>query len=115
MKKYIILLVVLIFCITVVASSEEDRVYLLAEIIAGEMGDEPFVVRVIYGEMLLNSPMMGGKRKNPSQSDLRAAAAAYCQYGFSGGARNAVRWKKAESTPLEMRSGVRLYGWYFYI
>ncbi len=115
MKKVVIVIVVLLFAVSLIAAEERNPVYTLAERIAGEMGDEPFVVRVAYAEMLLNRGKFTGKRKKPSTSDLRAAAAAYCNYGFSGGAVNFIKWKKAENTPLEMRSGVHLYEWFFYI
>lgn len=115
MKRIIILLTVVLFCIGISATEREDYVYLLAERIAADRGDEPFVVRVAYGEMLLRGGKGGKSRKAPSESDIRAAAAAYCNFGFSGGAINATKWKKAENTPLEMRSGVRLYDWFFYI
>lgn len=114
MKRIIVLFTVVLFCICITASERDDYVYQLAECIAADMGGEPFVVRVAYGEMLLRGN--GGKnRKKPSESDIRAAAAAYCNYGFSGGALNVIKWSKAENTPLEMRSGVRLYDWFFYI
>ena len=115
MKRMIILCVAIVFFINLYAADRQDHVYLLAEKIAGEMGEEPFVVRVAYGEVLLRGNESTNKRKKPSQSDIRAAAAAYCNYNFSCGAKNVTRWKKAESTPLEMRSGVRLYDWFFYI
>ena len=116
MKKSIIILILVLFCLSGVVSATEDEVYSLACIIAGEMGDEPFVVRVAYGEMLINSGSMVGKRRNtPNRSDIRAAAASMCNCGFSGGATNVKLWKKVENTPLEMRSGVRLYDWFFYI
>lgn len=114
MKRIIILLTVILFCISITALEREDYVYLLAECIAADMGGEPFVVRVAYGEMLLKRGEYG-RRKKPRESDIRAAAAAYCNYGFSGGATNVVKWSKAENTPLGMRSGVRLYDWFFYI
>ena len=115
MKRIIILCIVVIFFINLCAIAEDNRVYLLAERIAGEMGEEPFIVRVAYGEVVIRGTDAPEKRKKPSQSDIRAAAAAYCNYNFSCGAKNVIRWKKAESTPLEMRSGVRLYDWFFYI
>lgn len=115
MKKVVIILIVILFAVSLNAAEENDPVLALAEHIAGEMEGEPFVVRVAYGEMLLNRGEFPQKRRIPSESDIRAAAAAYCNYGFSGGAVNVIKWKKAKNTPLEMRSGVRLYEWFFYI
>ena len=114
MKKYIILLLILILCVAVFAIREDNGIYLLAEQISAKMGNEPFVVRVAYGEVLLKGKTESRGRKTPSQSDIRAAAAAYCNYGFSGDAENVIKWEKAKNTPLEMRSGVRLYNWFFY-
>lgn len=89
---------------------------MLAGAIAAQMSGEPFVVRVAYGEMLLNSgEIENAAYRAPSESDMRAAAAAYCGFGFCGGAKNVAKWNRIENTPLEMRSGVRLYDWFFYI
>lgn len=115
MKKTVIILILIIFSVSICATEMENPVYKLAERIAGEMGDEPFVVKVLYAEMLLNGGEEEGRRKKPAESDLRAAAAAYGDYGFSGNAINCAKWRRVKNTPLEMRSGVRVYDWYFYI
>lgn len=115
MKKTLVILVLIIFCVSIGAYETEKTIYALAERIAGEMGKEAFVVKVLYGETLLNNGVVEGKRKKPTESDIRAAAAAYGNFGFSGGALNCLRWRKVKNTPLEMRSGVQIYEWYFYI
>ena len=115
MKKIVIIFILILFSLSVSALKSENSIYILAEKIAGEMGKEPFVVKVLYGEMLLNGGEGGEKREKPTASDLRAAAAAYGDYGFCGGAVNCKKWNRVKNTPLEMRSGVRVYKWYFYI
>lgn len=109
------------------AAAETD---VLAEAIADCMGKEPFVVRVAFGELLLNRvdsaafpdtvdevalDFADGHIRDASESDYRAAASAERRFGFAGGALYVKKWKEVENTPLEMRSGVRLYDWYFYI
>lgn len=109
------------------AAAETDA---LAEAISDCMGKEPFVVRVAFGELLLNrldndafpdtiagvaSDFADGHISDVSESDYRAAASAERRFGFAGGALYVKKWKSVENTPLEMRSGVRLYDWYFYI
>ena len=131
MQKTLFLFFVLVFCLTAFATAEDDIAY-LAEAISSAFGDAPFVCRVAFGEMLVNRldserfpdampavlyELYGDRipRKKASESDLRAAAVAYRRLGFSGGALYAALWKDAENTPLSWRSGVRLYGWYFYM
>lgn len=113
------------FCITASAKESVDS---LADAIAARMGKEPYVVRVLYGEMLLNrlesttfpdtldevsdAVILSGKAND---SDRRAAAAALRGFGFAGGALYVAKWSEIENTPLMMRSGVRLYDWFFYI
>lgn len=88
----------------------------LAKAIAADIGDEPFVVRVAYGEMLLNrlhdEPLLN-TNATPTDSDMRAAAAALANFNFSGGATHVTKLDK-KSAPPENTSGVRLYDWYFY-
>lgn len=130
MKKICkILFAVCIACVLCFASAaaETDA---LAEAISDCMGKEPFVVRVAFGELLLNRldsadfpdtvdevarDFADGHISDVSESDYRAAASAERRFGFAGGALYVKKWKTVENTPLEMRSGVRLYDWYFYI
>lgn len=130
MKKFCkILFAVCFVCILCFASAaaETDT---LAEAISDCMGKEPFVVRVAFGELLLNRldsadfpdtvadvarDFADGHISDVSESDYRAAASAERRFGFAGGALYVKKWKSVENTPLELRSGVRLYDWFFYI
>ncbi|MBQ8836357.1 MAG: hypothetical protein IJ002_02485 [Clostridia bacterium] len=88
----------------------------LAKAIAAEMGDEPFVVRVVYGEMLINrlsEEPLPKSSATPTDSDMRAAAAALSGIDFSGGALNVQKLDK-KSIPPVLSGGIRLYNWYFY-
>ena len=114
MKKILLVLLVCILCLVAVANQGENEIYELAEKISGEMEGEPFVVKVVYGELLLKGETKATKRKEPTKSDMRAAAAAYCNLGFGGETIYVTKWRKAKNTPLEMRSGVHLYEWFFY-
>ncbi len=124
MKTKIIFFIILaVFCINIFAT-ESTHIY-LARAIASAVGDEAFVVRVHYGEMLMNRveseeypnaladvvAQMGINisRKKPTDSDMRAAAAALADMDFCGGALNAKR-----RTPPANTDFVRLYNWYFY-
>ena len=128
MKRiFIPTIIILLLCINIFAADNECDY--LAKAIASEMGGEPFVVRVMYGEMLLNRVAhenypdtlpsvcfsLGIKTRgvNATQSDKRAAAAALCGFGFSCGALNVKKVNK-NSTPLSNLYGVLLYGYYFY-
>jgi|GEM_PF-1675303 len=130
MKKTFFILFLLLCCLPVFAA-DADIPY-LAEAISAAVGDAPFVVRVAFGEMLVNRldsdrfpdalpavlyGLYGDRipRKKASESDIRAAAAAYRRLGFAGGALYVTKWSEAQNTPLVMRSGVRLYDWFFYI
>lgn len=119
-------ILILLLCFTAAASDYDA----LAEVIADCMGNEPFVVRVAFGELLLNRlhsdafpnslfeaarEFGNGYIRDANDSDRRAAAAACRNLGFTGGAVYVIKWKHAENTPLAMRSGVRLYDWFFYI
>lgn len=129
-KTFFILLLAVLLSVSAFAA-EEDIPY-LAKAIAGSFGDESFVVRVAFGEMLLNrqdsdrfpdalpAVLYGlyGDRiplKKATDSDLRAAAAAYRRFNFADGALYVTKWSEAQNTPLVMRSGVRFYDWYFYM
>ena len=128
MKKLIFLLLLLSTFLIGTSAVDNTQIY-LARAIASKMGDEPFVVRVHYGEMLLNRVEndefpdalsdvcadlgINIYRTKPSGSDLRAAAAALSGMDFSGGALNVKKINK-KSAPPESSSGVRLYDWYFY-
>ncbi len=127
MRSKIILLLALFLVLCIPAAAKTNATE-LADAIAAEMGGEPYVVRVLYGEMLLNrldSPEFGNTLAEVSdigiragraeESDYRAAAAALRRFGFAGGALYVARWKEVENTPLVMRSGVRLYDWFFYL
>lgn len=109
-------------------AAEAEQMY-LAKAIASVMGKEPFVVKVAFGEVLLNrladprfpdtlpAVMQSlGKRANaaPTEEDLRAASVVLCNYGFSGGALYVEKWRKRKNTPSAERRGARLYTWYFY-
>ncbi len=125
-SKFLILSILLaVLCIPAAAKTNATE---LADAIAAEMGGEPYVVRVLYGEMLLNRLDSGAfgntlaevsdtriRAGRAEESDYRAAAAALRRFGFAGGALYVAKWKEVENTPLVMRSGVRLYDWYFYI
>ena len=124
-KMMLPLMLCICLCMAVSAKESADA---LADAIAARMGEEPYVVRVLYGEMLLNrldSPIFADTLDEvsdtvilpgrASDSDRRAAAAALRGYGFAGGALYVAKWSEIENTPLVMRSGVRLYNWYFYI
>ena len=102
-----ILLSVLLCAILCPAASAKDSVASLADAIAAEMGGEPYIVRVLYGEMLLNRldrPEFGNTLAEVSdariragraeESDYRAAAAALRRFGFAGGALYVARWKR---------------------
>ena len=129
-KTFWILCAAVLLLAIPVLSSEAEAQY-LAEAIAA-LGDEPYVVRVAYGELLLNRldsdrfpdtlpavlySMYGGRipRGKPTESDRRAAATAYRRLRFADGAFFMCKWSEAENTPLMMRSGVRFYDWFFYI
>ena len=129
-KTFVMILTV--FLLFVYVHAAENEITYLAKAISASVGKEPFVVRVAFGEMLLNRldsdrfpdalpavlySLYGGRipLHQPSESDLRAAAAAYRRFGFSDGAVYAQKWSAVQNTPLVMRSGVRLYGWFFYI
>ena len=111
--------------------SADSEVEYLAEAIAA-LDAAPFVVRVAYGEMLLNRvdsalfpdtipavlySLYGDRipRKTPTPSDRRAAMTASRRLRFAEGALFMRKWKEVENTPLQMRSGVRLYEYFFYI
>ena len=129
-KTFIVMLCMLLLSVCVRAA-DTDITY-LAKAISAACGEEPYVVRVAYGEMLLNRvdsdrfpdalpavlySLHGGRipLQKPTESDLRAAAAAHRRFGFADGALYAQKWSEVQNTPLVMRSGVLLYGWYFYI
>ena len=122
MKK-ILLVLIAVFALCINISAVDDTHDYLSKAIAGAVGDEPFIVRVHYGEMLLNRvesadypdnlPSVCAElgininRKSPTDSDFRAAAAALADFDFCGGALNAKRRKAPENA-------LRLYDWYFY-
>lgn len=114
-----------------VSAGEADCLY-LARTIAAFMADEPFTVKTAYGEMLLartaddrfpdTLPAVvyalhganDASGTEPTEADLRAAAAAARQLGFAGGALYALPWSEVKNTPLAMQNGVKLYDWFFY-
>ena len=122
MKK-ILLVLIAVFALCLSISAVDSTHDYLAKAIASSVGDEPFVVRVHYGEMLLNRVKSADypdnlrsvcaelginiTRKTPTDSDFRAAAAALADLDFCGGALNAKRRKASENA-------LRLYDWYFY-
>lgn len=129
-KTFWILCIIVVLLAIPVLSTEEEVQY-LAEAIAA-FGDEPYVVRVAYGELLLNRldsdrfpdtlsaviySMYGDRipHGKPTESDRRAAATAYRRLRFADGALFVRRWSEVENTPLMLRSGVRFYDWFFYI
>ncbi len=129
-KTFLILGLILLLTVPVLAA--EAEIAYLAEAISASFGNAPFVVRVAYGEMLLNRldsdrfpdtlpavlySLYGDRipRKAASGSDLRAAATAYRRFRFADGALYVKKWSEVENTPLMMRSGVRLYDYYFYM
>ena len=128
MKKIIILILILsIFCIRIFAT---DECTYLAKIAATYTDGEPFVVKVVFCEMILNrtkhnefpntmpaiaySLGMRGALKKPSNDDKKAAELAMSGTDFGGGALYFEKWSKIKRTPPEKRGGVRLYEWYFY-
>ncbi|MBQ5390125.1 MAG: hypothetical protein IIU58_04380 [Clostridia bacterium] len=130
MKKLCLLIFAVCVSFTLCFSCAGAQADALAEAIADCIGKEPFVVRVAFGELLLNRvdsvgfpdtvdevalDFADGHIRDASESDRRAAAAALRRFGFAGGALYVKKWEDVENTPLVMRSGVRLYDWYFYI
>ena len=130
-KTFCILCACCIFWLAGTATSADSEVEYLAEAIAA-LDAAPFVVRVAYGEMLLNRvdsalfpdtipavlySLYGDRipRKTPTPSDRRAAMTASRRLHFAEGALFMRKWKEVENTPLQMRSGVRLYEYFFYI
>lgn len=127
--KHKFLFFTLLILLSIRASAADDKCTYLAKAIASEMGEEPFVVRVVFGEMLLNrlndenfpdtlpavcfSLGIHTRNANVTDSDMRAAAAAMSNMNFGGGALYVQKLDK-KSTPLEATGGVRLYDWYFY-
>lgn len=132
MIKRLICVCLLALFLFLPAASVYESVPYLAEAIAAFGSEEPFVVRVAFGEMLLNRldsdrfpdtlpavlyDYYGDRipRKKAGESDLRAAAAAYRRFQFADGALYVAKWSEVQNTPLIMRSGVRFYDWYFYM
>lgn len=127
MKKAITVLIIA-FALNISAFCASSKLEYLAKAISQEMGGEPFIVRVMYGEMLLNrleseeypdtlpaicfSMGINVRNAKPDASDMRAASAALCGLGFSCGALN-VRKVEKRSIP-QSRDGILLYDWYFY-
>lgn len=130
MKKFCVVLL-LSAALCVGAGAAVPREYLAKAIAVGTSG-EPFVVKVAYGEMLMRRidsalfpdtlPALvyameqsdAVRRALPGDADLCAADIATQNLGFGGGALYFSKWKDVENTPLSMRSGVRLYDWFFY-
>lgn len=111
MKKFLTIIITML-CLS--ASATDATRQDLAKAIAADMDGEPFVVRVAYGEMLLNrQEPLPAANAEPTDSDLRAAAAALANFNFGGGATHVIKLDK-KSAPPENTSGVRLYDWYFY-
>ena len=116
------------FSLTVFAK-ETDCTY-LAKLVANEMKNQPFIVKVAYCEMIVNcmesefypdtlpsvanAKGMKKGRKNPCESDMYAAMVALCGFDFFDGVYNVKRWREVKNTPLVNTGGVRLYDWYFY-
>lgn len=128
MKKRILIILFLILMCNGISASEDECMY-LAKVVATELYEEPYVVKVAYCEMLLNRVKhenfpdtlpavcfsMGiGHDKTPTENDIRAAVTAYRGNGVVNGALHYERCDKVRRTPPEKRSGVRLYDWYFY-
>lgn len=128
MKKIFLFIIMLfIFCISVFAN--DDCTY-LAKIAATALEDEPFVVKVVFCEMIMNrvksekfpdtlpaiSYSLGIRKKlrTPTEDDMRAAALALNGTDFGRGALYFEKCNKIKRTPPEKRGGVRLYDWYFY-
>ena len=128
MKRLFILTVLLvILCISISAT---DECTYLAKIAATAAPDAPFVVKVVFCEMLMNrvkhenfpntlpavcfSMGIRGKLKNPTADDIRAAALALHDFGFGGDTLYFEKCDKIKRTPPDKQSGMRLYDWYFY-
>ena len=102
----------------------------LAKIAATATENEPFVVKLVFCEMVLNrlesecfpttlpaiaySLGIRKKLKTPTDEDLRAASLALFGTDFGCGALYFEKCDKTKRTPPEKRGGVRLYDWYFY-
>ena len=128
MKIVIALLFATILLIPVLAY--EDDCEFLARVLANEMKNEPFIVKIAYCEMLVNrldsekfpdtllavAYSLGAKRgkAKPSEGDYRAAAIALQRYGFFKDVYYMEKWQREKSTPQFKNCGVRLYDWYFY-
>ena len=128
MKKTIAILI-MIFALNIHIFGATSMHEYLSKAISAELNDEPFIVRVIYGEMLLNrleskdypdtlpaicfSLGINVSGAKPTPSDMRAASVALCGVNFSCGALNAEKAKR-KSIPQAVGDGMLIYGWYFY-
>ena len=129
MRKFVVALI-LFFALVISAYAKETDCTYLSKLVASEMKNQPFIVKVAYCEMIVNCmesefypdtlPSVAnakGVRRgsvNPSDSDVYAAMVALCGFDFFDECYNVKKWSEVKNTPLENTSGVRLYDWYFY-
>lgn len=129
MRKICVTLL-LFFAFSLSAFAKETDCTYLAKLVATEMKNQPFIVKVAYCEMMVNCmesefypntlPSVANAkgvrrgRAKPSDSDMYAAMIALCDFDFFDGYYNTKKWRESKNTPLVSGSGVRLYDWYFY-
>ena len=127
MKK-VILLIIALFLVVPAIAEDGDCEY-LARIVANEMRDEPFIVKVAFCEMLVNQtendpfpptlPAVAhtlglSRAKTATEADMYAAVIALERLCFFKDIFYCKKWSEVKNTPLEKTNGVHLYDWYFY-